>query len=115
MKCSSILGKQLLRYKYEDRYGIYPHLNVNVKSSPLALVGKRDVEDSLKNTRMKSVLKTFADLDIGKIFNISLPDYLKLPVHYTKSMAEIASDINKKTNRALSDINNQLNNSKKEN
>ena len=82
----------MLRERYEEEYGIYPH-DAPGEDRPLALVALQWAEDATTGSLLYERLQEFADKGVGKIFNISLDKFLELPTDTCLKMFEIASKL----------------------
>ena len=86
---TSIESQLLLRELYDKHFAIATHDN---PSRPLSLVALHPKETVGPYSAMRRILKRYADLNIGNIFNISFKDFIDQPRELVEYMFEIAED-----------------------
>lgn len=93
-KLSSIDAQLLLLKMYESEFGIFDHAKYK-GTRPLATVALHDTEENAKTSAMYSLIKKFADSNVGDIFKLNLKQFLSLPREYVNYCLEIAENRNK--------------------
>lgn len=87
-KTHYLRANALLKQAYENTFGIFDYIDyayaeTNITDPklkrPLASVELHPAIDSSLDSKLYAHIKLFADLEIGKYYNISLSQYLELP------------------------------------
>lgn len=96
-------AKELLAEAYDTTFGIFNHLRqaqIEEKSAdpalkrPLALVALHPAEDwAGRHSQLELILRGFADNAVAEHFNISLPEFLDLPVEMAERLMRISKSI----------------------
>ena len=86
----SVAAQLILRDRYETLYGIHNH-EVEDPNHPIPMAAMWDSEDAYSGSLLDERLEHFVDKQVGKWFNISLPDFLELPTEIVTKMLEIAT------------------------
>jgi len=81
----------LLRERYETMFGIFNHSAAGI-DRPLGLVAMHSAENVCIGSTLDERIKQFADLEVGKHFNISLKDMLDLPTDIVNVMLEVSNN-----------------------
>lgn len=95
----------LLLETYEETYDIHQHDDIN---RPLSLIAHHDTEDYQKNSLEYQILKRFAVNRVGKHFNVSLGDYLNLPISTQNIILDISMEMDKEIASIGSDLAEEL-------
>ncbi len=99
-------AKEGLRMAYDIDFGIFDHRAQALKEQsltdnpenaahrrPLALVELHPAEDwAGRGTYLDRLMRKFADLGVGTLFNVSFSEFLDFPVEYTRKMMKIAEE-----------------------
>ena len=88
--------------RYETVTGIYNHFAPD--SDQLALVTMFPSEDYTGLSRYYDLIKEFGLLDFGRLWNISLKDYLELPSWQIDMMREISAEIRAVKKTTIDDV-----------
>lgn len=97
----------MLSEYYDESYNICLH---NDTFKPLSQVRFHDSELHTESSMEYKKLKEFANLQIGKFFNLSFLEYIQLPLSTHAHMSKIAIDLMKKTNTIIEDFKNDIEN-----
>lgn len=73
---------------YQTEYGIYDHEKPS-RERPLAMVAFHDKEDVLEGGPLYSHIRRFFGYRIGKLFNVSLGEFLSFPLHVVELLYAI--------------------------
>ena len=103
---SAIYGQMLLLETYDEVYGVHAHTDVD---RPLSLVAHHDTEDYQKSSLEYQTLHRFAVNRVGKYFNISLLEYLQLPVATQHLMIDISMELSKEPIDSIEELNEEKN------
>ena len=80
----------LFRERYETIFGIFNHMALGAER-PLALVAMHVGENNCVGSSLDERIKQFAELEVGKHFNISLKDMFDLPTDIVNIMFEVSN------------------------
>lgn len=82
----------MLLTMYDTHFGIYDHLMVRppIKARPLALVALHECEENGDTSTVNELITNYLDRDIGKLFNLSLMEFLDLPREYVIKLLDLA-------------------------
>ncbi len=86
----SVAAQLVLRDRYETLYGIHDHA-IEDPTRPIPMAAHWDAEDAFSGSLLDERLEHFVDKQVGKWFNISLPEFLELPTEIVTRMIEIAT------------------------
>jgi len=86
----SVAAQLILRDRYETLYGIHDH-QVEDPMHPMPLVAMWPQEDASTGSLLDERLEQFADLQVGRVFNCSLNEFLSQPSDVCFKMLEIAA------------------------
>lgn len=87
---------------YEREFGIYNH--GPSADNPLSSVLFHTCEDVWMDSRLRDLIETFAVHDIGRLWNMSLPEFLALPIPYVEMIMKLRDPVSAKKDRALNDV-----------
>ena len=76
----------MLYEAYDEIYGIFMHTD---KKRPLSIVAHHDLEDYRYTSLEYQTISNYVFNRINKHFNISIIDYLELPISMHNNMIEI--------------------------
>jgi hypothetical protein len=116
-KTDYLTGVQYLRQAYEVTFGIHDHIqqfeneqqNKNPElARPLSSVAIHHAEDLSKSSRFQYLYKRFAKLEIGQKFNVTLPQFIKLPHEHVMMLFSIAEALLEEDNKRAAEIKKQL-------
>lgn len=93
----------LLLERYETKYGICNH-NVNSNNRPLLLQAIHPTEDITTNGLLEERIEQFAELRIGKYFNISFTEFINQPREVVVKMINVATKMQKIEGNVASDL-----------
>lgn len=102
----------LLLDRYETAYGIHNHDNDD-PSRPLAVIAMHRCEDPSEGCLLYERIEQFAELKVGKYFNISFPDFMDLPSDICKKILETANRMFKVEAELAESLGNRLGNQNK--
>jgi hypothetical protein len=97
---------------YETHYRIYNHLN-STKVRPLAGVALHESEDNSHGSRLYELIDTFADKEIGTLFNISIIEFLALPTEYCLKLIDTANKTMQRKSAMMTNLGNSFDVSKR--
>ena len=100
--CSTDMQLLMLE-KYEIKYGICDH-NVSGNTRPLLLQAMHPTEDATTNSLLELRIEQFAELRIGRHFNISLNEFFNLPRDVVLKMISVANKMQKIEGSVASDL-----------
>jgi hypothetical protein len=87
---------------YEREFGIFHHGGQD--ANPLSSVLMHEEEEVWVDSPLRDLLEDFAVFDMGSLWNVSLIEYLNLPMPYTQLMQKIKEDVMKKKSEMISSV-----------
>lgn len=87
---------------YEREFGICPQ--TAAKENPLSSVLFHEDEDVWMNSRLRDLIEDYATYDYGSLWNLSLTEFLSLPMPYTQIMAKLRDKVMAKKNAELNNL-----------
>ena len=99
--------KLLLIDRYDTGYGIYNHDSI-INDRPLAVIAMHPAEDISLVSTIRERVEQFAQLQVGKFFNISFKEFLEFPNDVVLMILETSSKMQQKDSSAASEILDQL-------
>ena len=101
-KIDGIQRKVVLQDLYETEFNIYNHLRSG--NRPLASVAYFECEDFTDNCQLPDMATIYIDKDIGKLFNLSLVEFLELPSSVCDTMIKTSDDHRATKKHLMDDI-----------
>lgn len=90
---------------YETNFGIFNHLDKRVTArKPIAAVAMHASEDFTDESRLRSCLRDFIRLQVGKHMNMSFTDFVELPSDIVYLILEECKSIQVKENNVASEV-----------
>jgi len=101
-KIDGIQRKVVLQDLYETEFNIYNHLRSG--NRPLASVAYFECEDFTDNCQLPDMTTIYIDKDIGKLFNLSLLEFLELPSSVCDTLIKTSDDHRATKKHLMDDI-----------
>jgi len=90
---------------YETNFGIFNHFDKRVTARrPIAAVAMHPGEDFTDESRLRSCLRDFIKLQVGKHMNMSFTDFVELPSDVVYLILEECKSIQSKESAIASDV-----------
>jgi len=84
---------------YETEFGIYNHLQRN--KNPLSSVLLHDSEDYVMHSDLRDMLEEFGMYNLGELWNLSLTEYLALPIPVVHILRGIKDEVIEKKSKLM--------------
>lgn len=89
-KLNKTSSEVVMRDLYETKFGIYNHLNKNIKKRPMASVGYNESENINIGSNFEESIVTYVVKNINKLYGLTILEFLDLPRYVIEMLVKIS-------------------------